>query len=332
MKLAIAILNWNGLELLKEYMPHVVSFSKESDIYIIDNNSTDHSLDFITKEYPQIKCIKLDKNYGYAGGYNKGLQKIDADIYCLLNSDIRVTKDWTIPVLKCFKNNPNIAAIQPHILDDKKNDYFEYAGAAGGFMDSYGYSFCRGRIFNVIEKDNGQYNKAQDIFWASGACLFIRKSVFDELNGFDSNFFAHQEEIDLCWRIHNKGYKILAIPETKVFHKGAGTLSISYKKMFLNFRNSLFLMLKNLPKSKLFQILLIRLCLDGVAAFSFISKGQLSFAWAVLMAHLAFYKKFIYYYKKRGNTFHTEKYYYVKNINIDYRIKRQRLYSDLKKE
>ena len=255
-KIAIIILNWNGVKLLEQFLPSIVSFSDEAQIYVADNASTDASIQFVKDNYPTVKIIQNDGNYGFANGYNIALQQVEEEYYCLLNSDVEVTKNWLTPILSLFENESNIAIIQPKILDFKNKEYFEYAGAAGGFIDKYGYPFCRGRIFETIEKDNHQYDDEKEIFWASGACFFIRKEIYRKLNGFDGDFFAHQEEIDLCWRAFNLGFEAKYTSKSIIYHVGGATLNEGNpKKTFLNFRNSLLMLLKNLPKNKLFPIL-----------------------------------------------------------------------------
>ena len=256
MRIAIVILNWNGIKLLEKFLPSVLKYSKNHPIYVIDNNSDDKSIDFITNNYPEIRIIKNEINYGYAKGYNKGLRHVEEEIYCLLNNDIEVTKNWINPVLKEFSENVKTVVIQPKILNYNNREFFEYAGAAGGFIDYYGYPYCRGRIFDEIEKDNGQYDDNIEIFWASGACFFIRKSVFDELGGFDENFFNHMEEIDLCWRIENlqKGYKKKFVYKSMVYHLGGGSLDYSDpKKLFYNVRNHKWMLIKNTNESYIFN-------------------------------------------------------------------------------
>jgi len=289
-KLAVVILNWNGKSWLEKFLPTVVRFSPQSDIYVIDNFSTDNSIDFLLNRFPDVKIIKNDKNYGFAGGYNEGLKHIDNEIYCLLNSDVEVTENWTEPVLELLEKNPDIAAVQPKILSYDRKNYFEFAGAAGGLIDNLGYPYCRGRVFDDIEEDHGQYNDEAEIFWASGCCLFIRSKDFWEQNGFDERFFAHQEEIDLCWRMINAGKKIFYTGKSEVFHVGGGTLNKqSAKKTFLNMRNNLLMLLKNLPFPQLIAVIFSRLCLDGFAALYFGYKYGISHFWAVGRAHFAFY-------------------------------------------
>ncbi len=314
-KIAIVILNWNGEQLLEQFLPSVKEFSSEATIYVADNASTDNSITFIKTNYPNVQIIQNTENGGFAKGYNDALKHVDAEFYCLLNSDVEVTKDWLVPIAKAFEENSSIAIIQPKILDYKRKNYFEYAGAAGGFIDQLGYPFCRGRIFQALEKDKGQYNDQKEIFWATGACLFIKSSVFKELNGFDEDYFAHQEEVDLCWRAQNKGYKIVYVGTSMVYHLGGSTLSnMNPKKTYLNFRNSLYSITKNLPGKKAFPIIFIRLLLDGVAGVRFIFQGKLSHCFAILKAHLSFYKNFSRIYKKRETVNYKQDYYAAKSI------------------
>jgi hypothetical protein len=248
MKIAIVILNWNGHRLLEKFLPSVVNNSGNNPIYIIDNNSDDKSIDYLNKNYHNLKIIRNNKNYGYAKGYNEGLKHINEEIFCLLNNDVEVTKGWLDPMIKEFKSNKNLVIAQPKILDYNNKNKFEYAGAAGGFIDYYGYPYCRGRIFNEIEEDNGQYDQNVEIFWASGACFFIRKDIFNELGGFDENFYNHMEEIDLCWRIENlnKGYKKIFIHKSVIYHLGGASLDYNDpKKLFYNIRNHRWMLLKN---------------------------------------------------------------------------------------
>ena len=290
MKLAVVILNWNGQSLLEQFLPTIIQYSPEATIYVADNASTDNSVTYVKANFPSVKIIINKANYGFAGGYNESLQNVDADLYALVNSDIEVTANWLEPIIETFKNEPKTAIIQPKILDFKNKEYFEYAGAAGGFIDKYGFPFCRGRIFDTLEKDNGQYDNSIEIFWASGACFFIRSEIYHELNGFDSDFFAHQEEIDLCWRLKNAGKKIFYTGKSTVYHVGGGTLNKqSAQKTFLNMRNNLTMLVKNLPVSKVFWIIFTRLILDGAAALYFAFKNGFPHLWAVLRAHFSFY-------------------------------------------
>ena len=300
MKIAVVILNWNGVKLLEQFLPSIIQYSPEATIYVADNASTDASVAYINAHFPTVKIVENESNFGFAGGYNEALKHIDSEIYALVNSDIEVTENWLQPIIKTFELEPKTAIIQPKILDFKNKEYFEYAGAAGGFIDKYGYPYCRGRIFETLEKDNGQYNGTSEIFWASGACFFIRSSVYKELKGFDADFFAHQEEIDLCWRAFNFGYKAKYTSKSVVFHVGGATLNEGNpKKTFLNFRNSLLMLTKNLPNKQLIPIIFIRLCLDGLAGIQFILKGKFKHCWAIIKAHFAFYLLVNQFYKKR---------------------------------
>ena len=315
MKLAIVILNWNGAELLKKYLPSVLKYSEGSEIYVIDNASTDNSVAVLKKEFPNVSIVINNENYGFAGGYNNGLKNIKADYYCLLNSDVEVTPNWLTPIIVGFNTIPNASIIQPKILDIKKKGSFEYAGAAGGFIDKLGYPFCRGRIFQALEEDKGQYDDVHEIFWATGACMFIKSDVFWELNGFDTDYFAHQEEVDLCWRAKNNGHKVYYVGESKVYHLGGSTLSnMNPKKTFLNFRNSLYSIIKNLPPHKAFPIIFFRLLLDGIAAFRFFFQLKLNHFAAIFKAHLSFYFNFFSMYKKREKAKFVLKYYIVTSI------------------
>ncbi|RNA62562.1 glycosyltransferase family 2 protein [Chryseobacterium nematophagum] len=292
-KLAIAILNWNGKNWLEKFLPKVIQFSPNSDIYIIDNSSTDDSVSFLQHNFPSVRIIINDQNYGFAGGYNQGLKEIKNEHYCLLNSDVEVTENWIDPVLELFSRDVNIAAIQPKILSFNNKSYFEFAGAGGGLIDNLGYPYCRGRVFDDLEKDNGQYDDETEIFWASGCCLFIKSKDFWEQNGFDERFFAHQEEIDLCWRLINSGKKIFYTGKSSVYHVGGGTLNKQNpQKTYLNIRNNLSMILKNLPFPNLIWILFLRLCLDGIAGIYFGFKNGFSHIWAVVRAHFAFYAQF----------------------------------------
>jgi GT2 family glycosyltransferase len=329
MKIAVVILNWNGVQLLEEFLPSIVKYSPETTIYLADNASTDDSISFVMANFPSVKIIKNDSNLGFAGGYNEALKHINAEIYALVNSDIEVTENWLQPIIKTFEKEPQTAIIQPKILDFKRKEYFEYAGAAGGFIDKYGYPYCRGRIFDTLEKDNGQYNDNCEIFWASGACFFIQSAVYNELKGFDADFFAHQEEIDLCWRAFNKGYKIKYISESVVYHVGGATLQQGNpRKTYLNFRNSLLMLTKNLPKDKLYWILFCRMILDGIAGMQFLLQGKFNHFMAILKAHGSFYQLFSVHYNKR-NKFQLEKYYNQKNIIYLYFVKKVRIFNHL---
>ncbi len=336
-KTAIVILNWNGKNFLKKFLPRIaesVSDTKDSILYIADNNSTDSSLDFVENNFPNIKIIKLEKNYGYAGGYAKSLKQIEAKYFVLLNSDIEITDNWINPIVEMMDADEKISAVMPKILsyNDKKN--FEYAGAGGGYIDKYGFPFCRGRVLNVIEKDNGQFDDIKEIFWASGACLFLRSDSYFEVGGLDDNFFAHMEEIDLCWRLQNANYKVMYNPESTVYHVGGGTLpNNTPRKMFYNFRNNLLLLYKNLPPTDFIKILIIRFCLDFISIIIFCAKLQFSFAISVSRAHFSFFKMIRRYknYRKNYKNYKNEnKNIYTKSILWSFFIKKKRFYKLLR--
>jgi len=292
LKVAIVILNWNGRILLEKFIPTLLKFSAvEADIYVADNKSTDDSIKYLRSDFPEIKIIQNKENGGFAKGYNDALKHIDADIYALVNSDIEVTNGWLAPIIDQFKNNPKTVVIQPKLLDYKDRSKFEYAGAAGGFVDFMGYPYCRGRIFMSLETDKNQYDDTCDIFWATGACFFIRSSVYHKMHGFDEDYFAHQEEIDLCWRIQNEGYDIQYVGSSKVYHIGGATLKeTNPHKTFLNFRNSLYTISKNVPKRFLFFVIILRLLLDGIAGVKFVFELRPVHTWAIVKAHFSFYK------------------------------------------
>ncbi len=304
-KTAIVILNWNGAKLLHQFLPSVTKYSQgeSTDIVVADNGSTDESLEVLRKEFPEVKILDLKQNYGFARGYNEALKLVDADYYVILNSDVEVTPGWLDAPIRLMEADPLIAAIQPKIRAYHQKTHFEYAGAAGGFIDRFGFPFCRGRIFNEVEEDLGQYDNTCDIFWATGACMFVRARQFYEVGGFDADFWAHMEEIDLCWRLKNRGYQIIYTPESAVFHVGGGTLSYdSPRKLYLNFRNNLWLLYKNLPSNKLFTILFFRMFLDGIAALKLLAELNLNGIRSVLKAHLHFYKSLPALHKKRKST------------------------------
>jgi len=329
MKIAVVILNWNGTKLLEQFLPSVVKYSTEAEIYVADNASTDDSVAFVKANFPTVKIIQNHSNFGFAQGYNEALKHIDAEIYALVNSDIEVTENWLYSIIETFEKEPKTAIIQPKILDFKRKEYFEYAGAAGGFMDKYAYMFCRGRLFETLEKDNGQYDDNCEIFWASGACFFIRSSVYKELQGFDADFFAHQEEIDLCWRAFNKGHIIKYNSQSVVYHVGGATLQQGNPmKTFLNFRNSLLMMVKNLPKNMLFPVLFVRLILDGIAGVQFLSQGKFNHLFAILKAHFAFYWLLPKNYKKRDRL-QSGRYYLAKSIVYLYFIKKVTVFNNI---
>ncbi|RXG27715.1 glycosyltransferase family 2 protein [Leeuwenhoekiella palythoae] len=331
MKTAIVILNWNGKKLLEEFLPSVIKHSAHlATIYVADNASTDASVAFVQAEFPQVKIIQNASNGGYAKGYNDALQYLDEELLILMNSDIKTTSGWLETMIKAFETDSNLGAAQPKLLDLKKKTHFEYAGAAGGFLDSLGYPFCRGRIFDTCEEDTGQYNDSLEIFWATGACLAVRKSVFWQAGALDEDFFAHQEEIDLCWRIKNLGYSIQYIGESVVYHLGGATLEqMNPKKTFLNFRNNLMLLLKNVAGFKVYPILFARMCLDGIAAFKFLTEGKPKHFTAVLKAHFNFYAQIPKLLNKRARTSGNQPYAKVKSIVWEYFIRKNMHYTDI---
>jgi GT2 family glycosyltransferase len=292
-KTAIVILNWNGLVFLKMFLRIVLENSGDDEtlVCVADNGSTDGSKEWVAENFKEVKLIVLDKNYGFAGGYNIALNQIDARYFVLLNSDIEVTENWLQPLVSFMDNNPDVASCQPKILSYYHRDHFEHAGAAGCFIDKYGYPYCRGRIINKIEEDTGQYDSPTNIFWSSGACMIMRSEAWKKCGGFDADFFAHMEEIDLCWRFHKSGYRVCFLPDSVIYHVGGGTLPYSSPlKTYLNFRNSLFLLYKNLPDERLYRVLFIRRLLDGLAAVYFLMKGSFKSVRAVWKAHMDYYK------------------------------------------
>lgn len=288
-KVAVIILNWNGAKLLREFLPSVIENTSQSlaDVIVADNNSADDSMEYVQNSFPNLRIIRFPENYGYAEGYNKAIAQCAEYKYCvLLNSDVKPCSGWIEPLLEVIEADESIAALQPKILSYTHPEQFEYAGACGGFIDKHGFPFCRGRILDTTETDTGQYDSPTEIFWASGAALFIRTDVYIETGGLDKEFFAHMEEIDLCWRIHNAGYKIMVIPQSMVYHLGGGSLPASNpRKTYLNFRNNLLLLHKNIPQSQRTKVLFIRRLYDTVAFAAFVAKGEFANARAVLKAH-----------------------------------------------
>jgi len=292
-KTAVVILNWNGAGYLKKFMPLLEERTPRDRAFIVvaDNGSTDDSLTYLEKHHPGVLVIRFDRNYGFAGGYNRALQQIEARYYVLLNSDIEVTGGWLDPLTRYMDQHPGMAACQPVILDYRKNDRYEYAGAAGGFIDRYGYTFCRGRIFDAVEEFNPDYQHEGEIFWATGACLMVRPEAFHGAGGFDEDFFAHMEEVDLCWRLKNQGYTIGFQPGSRVYHVGGGSLPRGNPfKTYLNFRNNLFLLYKNLPRNKRRTILFTRMLLDLISMLLFLFRLRGKEVAAVGRAHRDFYR------------------------------------------
>jgi len=319
--IAVVILNWNGKALLEQFLPSVINYSNDAIIYVADNSSTDNSVAFVSEHFPTVQLIQNTENGGYAEGYNAALKQVEEPLLCLVNSDIEVTSNWLQPIIDEFNSNADTAIIQPKILDFKNKSHFEYAGAAGGFVDKYGYPFCRGRIFNSIEEDKGQYNDTSDIFWASGACFFIRNSIFKSLNGFDGSYFAHMEEIDLCWRAYNRNYKTKFVGASAVYHVGGATLkNTNPKKTYLNFRNSLFTLVKNTDKNLFFRTI-IRMILDGIAGFRFLLQLQPQHFFAIIKAHSSFYLNLNRILKHRKQLPQRANYYETRSIVWSYFIK-----------
>lgn len=333
---AVVILNWNGKNFLERFLPNVIKYSNNASIYVADNQSTDQSVEFVKSTYSQVSVIVNSSNNGYAGGYNEALKHINAEYYVLLNSDVEVTENWIEPIIQLMDKDKNIAACQPKILDFNQKNKFEYAGAAGGYIDKYGYPFCRGRIFNVLEEDKQQYNDAKEVFWATGACMFVRAESFWKVNGFDTDYFAHMEEIDVCWRMKNLGYKIFVEPKSVVYHVGGGTLNkLSPKKTFLNFRNNLITYTKNASPNFLAFKIFYRMVLDGVAALKFLVEGHGLHFTAVIKAHFSFYGQLSSTLKKRHKMKqlegfkHTSNSIYPHNIVVAHFLKSKKQYSEL---
>jgi len=330
MTIAVVILNWNGRSLLETYLPSVVKFSSEATVYLADNASTDDSVAFVRSNFPSVKIIQNKTNGGYAKGYNDALKTLDEDLFVLLNNDVEVTQNWLQPIVREFEQDKTMVAAQPKILDATNRDRFEYAGAAGGYIDSLGYPYCRGRIFDSLEKDEGQYDDNCEIFWATGACLFIRRTAFREVGGFDEDFFAHQEEIDLCWRLKTLGGKIMYLGASRVYHLGGGTLaSAKPQKTFYNFRNTLLLLLKNVKGTRVFALIFFRMLLDGLAGMRFLLKVEFVHIWAIIRAHLSFYTLFGKFLKKRKKHRATIKYSEIKSLVWKYFILKKRTFKEL---
>lgn len=336
-KVAVVILNWNGEHFLRKFLPSVVQYSNGEGVavYVADNGSTDGSLQLLQSNFPQVHVVCLDKNYGFAGGYNLALRQISAEYFVLLNSDVEVVEGWLQPLIEFMDSHPQAAACAPKLLDYNNPQKFEYAGAAGGYIDCLGYPFCRGRILSVIETDEGQYDTATEIFWASGACLFVRSKHFTEVGELDQRFFAHMEEIDLCWRFHNFGYSVWCVPQSKVLHVGGGTLpNNNPHKLFLNYRNSLYMLYKNLSGAALFTTIFQRLVLDGASAMSYLFHLRFKFFWAVLSAHFAFYDSIKWLNKTRQSIPKTKKRsiktLYPKSILFDFFVFKNKVFSRLR--
>lgn len=314
-KVAVVILNYNGEKLLRQFLPSLIRYSLEAEIIVADNGSSDQSINILRSEFPKVQLILLDKNYGFCGGYNRALKQVNASYYVLLNSDIEVTPGWLTPLVDILDRNAAIAAVQPKILSYNEKKKFEYAGAAGGFMDALGYPFCRGRIFEYIEEDQGQYNDEREIFWATGACFMIRSSAYHLFSGLDEDLFAHMEEIDLCWKLNRSAQKIYYTGLSTIYHLGAGTLG--YKnafKTYLNFRNGLILIFKHFSTGELVYKLPLRIMLDWIAALVFLVSGNAQNCKSVFRAHKHFFRDFQKHLKKRKDIQRTFPSYSKRNM------------------
>jgi GT2 family glycosyltransferase len=332
LKVAVVILNWNGKKFLEQFLPNVILYSKDiAEIFVADNASTDDSVNYIRSNFPEVRLIQNTSNGGFSKGYNDALKQIEAEYYILLNSDIEVTEKWIEPIIRLMDSDPMIAACQPKLLSFYEKNKFEYAGAAGGYIDKFGYPFCRGRLFLSLEEDQGQYDDIKEIFWATGACMFVRSSLYHKFGGLDEDFFAHMEEIDFCWRLRNYGYKIMFCPDSKVYHIGGGTLpKSSARKTYLNFRNNFTLLYKNLPKERVIPVFAVRLILDGVAAVKFLLEGGFRDFIAVTRAHFSFYRNFKSISRKRKLQIQKPlNQIYQGSIVTDYYLRKKKKFSEL---
>jgi GT2 family glycosyltransferase len=328
--LAVVILNFNGKLFLEKFLRNTIENSLEAEVVVVDNCSTDDSVSYLQHFFPTTTVITLDKNYGFAEGYNQGLSKLNHEYFVLLNSDVEVTEGWLRPLIKAALNNLNVVAVQPKILDFNRKSHFEYAGAAGGFVDVLGYPFCRGRIFDHLEEDQNQYESSTEIFWGSGACLLIKSEIFHKYNGFDKRFFAHMEEIDLCWRIQNDGYKIVYEPKSVVYHVGGGTLPVeSPRKTYLNHRNNLAMMFKNTPLHLVLPLIFFRLCLDGISGVKYLFDGKIPHIWSIVKAHFVFYSWIPYLIKNRSKSFRGFSKLYAGSVVWEYFIKKKKTYPEI---
>lgn len=330
---AVVILNYNGKKHLEQFLPSVMATSYLNlQIIVADNGSNDDSIDFVQRNFPHIKILDHHINEGFAGGYNWALKRVEADYFVLLNSDVEVTNNWVTPVIELMEKDKSIAAAQPKMLAFQQKDSFEYAGAAGGWIDQLGYPFSRGRVFDICEIDEGQYNHCEPIFWASGAAMFVRAKVFHEMNGFDPYFFAHQEEIDLCWRMQLAGYTIMACPLSEVYHVGGGTLPRGGRKVFLNFRNNLIMLAKNLPFTEMLWKLPVRFFLDAVSAWKGLLTGDIYFFTAIMKAHFAFGWWFVRWYasvKKVSKPMHTLNGVYKGSVVWNYFVENKKRFLEI---
>lgn len=332
-RVSIVILNYKTRHFLEKFLPGVLATDYENfEVVVADNASSDDSVEFVRTNFTSVSILTLTENYGFAGGYNRALSQVEADYYVLLNSDVEVPKNWLKPLVALAESDSNIAAVQPKLLDYKDKTKFEYAGGSGGFIDKYGYPFCRGRWFNYLESDFGQYNDTREIFWATGACFLVKSDCWREMSGLDEDFFAHMEEIDLCWRLKNKGYKIMVCPESEVYHVGGGTLPVGNpRKTYLNFRNGLFLLCKNLHSSVLWKTLFIRFVLDGLAGIKFLTEFKFKEIGAILKAHITFYSRMRYWLNKRKQVPSQSKKLtgmYQKSMVFDFYLRGKRKFSE----
>ena len=325
---------------MQEFLAPLLGYSPEADVIVADNGSNDASLSWLAQHYPQVRRIALVENLGYAGGYNRAIAQLKAqekkdnkvpyDLYILLNNDIKVVQHWLPPIIQAFENNKDLVAAQPKIKDLSNLQHFEYAGAAGGYLDALGYPFCRGRILGILEQDYGQYDGAQDIFWASGACLVLRAEAFARVGGFDADLFAHQEEIDLCWRLQSQGGRVACITQSSVYHKGGGTLeSANPRKTYLNFRNSLLVLIKNVAGPRIIVIVKFRLFLDGLSGLVFLLQGKPKHTLAIVKAHFSVYRLLPKYLKKRKKWANQLKYAHISSILYARFFKNRRYFSQL---
>jgi GT2 family glycosyltransferase len=333
---AVVILNWNGRRWLEQFLPMVLEHRQDAEVIVADNDSSDDSVQYVTDNFPQVRQIVLPENFGFCEGYNQALRQVEATYYVLLNSDVEVTPNWLTPLVTLMESNPKIAACQPKIRSYYERMHFEYAGAAGGFLDAYGYPFCRGRLFDTLEEDLGQYDDTRPIFWATGACMLVRASAYHEAQGLEKAFFAHMEEIDLCWRLQNLGYQIYYQGESFVYHVGGGTLpKANPRKTFLNFRNGVALLYKNLSDRELNRVLFTRLVLDGVAAVQFLLKGQFKQVQAIWDAHQEFFAQKNNYWKEKRAAYPVKKQttqlagWYGKSVVWQYFIKGKKTFTAL---
>jgi GT2 family glycosyltransferase len=335
-KAAVVILNWNGKKFLEQFLPAVVQHSPSwAEVVVADNASADDSVAFVQQHFPSVRIIRNQVNGGFAKGYNDALKLVEAEYFVLLNSDVEVTANWLQPVIAMMDQGATIAACQPKIRAFNDREKFEYAGAAGGFIDKWGFPFCRGRIFDSYETDSGQYDDSCEVFWATGACLFVRRTAWIEAEGLDEDFFAHMEEIDLCWRLRNRGWKVMYCGDSMVFHVGGGTLSKqSARKTFLNFRNNLVLLVKNHAPGWFWIKIFLRMVIDGVASIRFLLAGDFAHGWAVQRAHFSFYgslgktirkRKAL----KRGIRQYATSCIYEGNIVFDYFLRKKRTFTEL---